>query len=119
MEKAKRARKAETPKQTKPFPKVARAVPLSRPRADMDTRGRVVTDEYRQIPCPGAAQAPQRRQRQTRQGQSHAAQSETARMTGSSNGSEQRSNEIQPHGCFAIGRSESSSLVAFTKPCLA
>jgi len=32
MEKAKRARKAETPKQTKPFPKVARAVPLSRPQ---------------------------------------------------------------------------------------
>src|SRR5262245_4117797 len=31
MEKAKRARKAETLKQTKPFPKVARAVPLSRP----------------------------------------------------------------------------------------
>ena len=31
MEKAKRARRAETPKQTKPFPKVARAVPLSRP----------------------------------------------------------------------------------------
>src|SRR5215813_14874995 len=31
MEKAKRARKAETPKQTKPFPTVARAVPLSRP----------------------------------------------------------------------------------------
>jgi hypothetical protein len=29
-EKAKRARRAETPKQTKPFPKVARAVPLSR-----------------------------------------------------------------------------------------
>src|SRR5262249_53578135 len=28
---AKRARKAETLKQTKPFPKVARAVPLSRP----------------------------------------------------------------------------------------
>src|SRR5262245_55876004 len=28
---AKRARKAETPKQTKPFPKIARAVPLSRP----------------------------------------------------------------------------------------
>ena len=31
MEKAKRARRAETPKQTKPFPKVARVVPLSRP----------------------------------------------------------------------------------------
>jgi DNA-binding FrmR family transcriptional regulator len=30
MEKAKRARKAETPKQAKPLPKVARAVPLSR-----------------------------------------------------------------------------------------
>jgi hypothetical protein len=28
---AKRARRAETPKQAKPFPKVARAVPLSRP----------------------------------------------------------------------------------------
>jgi hypothetical protein len=38
MEKAKRARKAETPKQTKPLPQVARAVPLSRPKQPLPMR---------------------------------------------------------------------------------